>query len=508
MRCAGIGLFLSLCAAMTLPVRAARLPVLTIDAVAQQVILEDCTVAVTHPSFGPRGVTIWLAPSASLTGAVKVIARNLIPDQEYVVSTPGSQPRVVRGQHLEEGITVSLAGGGGPAPETESAVRLAIEWQGRLAQARQQAAAISALPAAVAEAANRLEQQCMALRRQCTWTRLVTLSIVPWGVGARPLQLREPPSEETVRLHRNAVVDAAAILTEHCAAIADGTGQHALLNVLAPLRASAPEGPLLDLLAQGEAGCATLSLSLSSPTANVPMRVEHLAVSAPEGWTLAPRNDAAATLAPGAALIVELEGCVPAEQWSRTQAVLHVTLAFGTHPEIRAFPLVLADGGLRLWAIGGPFPNPRNECFDVAYPPETTPFNPQAVFDTEDGKRGWRLYRSPDSHVRIKPVFSHRDWSIMYAQTQIVVPCAQDAVLRLGSDDGIKVWLNGTQVFANNTIRAVQAGNDTVPVRLRAGRNDLLLKVTQDTDQWGFIAEVCDTTGRVPAGLRVTLPQK
>jgi len=56
-------------------------------------------------------------------------------------------------------------------------------------------------------------------------------------------------------------------------------------------------------------------------------------------------------------------------------------------------------------------------------------------------------------------------------------------VLELGSDDGVKIWLNGSQIYALNTARPLQPGSDKVNLTLRAGWNLLVAKVTQTT--WG-----------------------
>ena len=55
----------------------------------------------------------------------------------------------------------------------------------------------------------------------------------------------------------------------------------------------------------------------------------------------------------------------------------------------------------------------------------------------------------------------------------------QDVVLTFGSDDGIKVWLNGAVVNAKNVTRGFNVDEDQVPAKLKKGWNTLLVKVTQ-----------------------------
>ncbi|GEM_PF-541697 len=84
-------------------------------------------------------------------------------------------------------------------------------------------------------------------------------------------------------------------------------------------------------------------------------------------------------------------------------------------------------------------------------------------------------------------VFGVRTDSFVYALTTLDSPVDQDAELLLGSDDGFAVWLNGSPVGANLEVgRWVQPDSDRFPVRLKKGRNVLLLKISQMGGEWGF----------------------
>jgi lysophospholipase L1-like esterase len=76
---------------------------------------------------------------------------------------------------------------------------------------------------------------------------------------------------------------------------------------------------------------------------------------------------------------------------------------------------------------------------------------------------------------------------VAYAVTVLESPAPQTAELRIGSDDGCAVWLNGEQVHENLEVaRGCTLDQDRVPVRLRAGRNHLLVKIGQYGGGWGF----------------------
>jgi lysophospholipase L1-like esterase len=87
----------------------------------------------------------------------------------------------------------------------------------------------------------------------------------------------------------------------------------------------------------------------------------------------------------------------------------------------------------------------------------------------------------------LTPVFGVRTDSFGYAFTTLNSPVDQAADLLLGSDDGFAVWLNGEAVGANLEVgRSLQPDSDRFPVRLRKGRNVLLVKITQVAGGWGF----------------------
>jgi hypothetical protein len=89
-------------------------------------------------------------------------------------------------------------------------------------------------------------------------------------------------------------------------------------------------------------------------------------------------------------------------------------------------------------------------------------------------------------------------------RTGIFCPSARQAVLELGSDDGVKVWLNRSLIHQNNDERDVSPGDDKVDMALKQGWNHLLVKVTQGVGGWGFIACVTDESGEVFNDLKIS----
>ncbi len=78
--------------------------------------------------------------------------------------------------------------------------------------------------------------------------------------------------------------------------------------------------------------------------------------------------------------------------------------------------------------------------------------------------------------------------AVAYAYREIEAAQARRAVLKLGSDDGVKVFLNGHVVLVNQVERALVKGEDAVSVELDEGKNRLLVKLQQAEGEWAFLA--------------------
>ena len=71
----------------------------------------------------------------------------------------------------------------------------------------------------------------------------------------------------------------------------------------------------------------------------------------------------------------------------------------------------------------------------------------------------------------------------------------RDILVKVGSDDGVKVWLNGELLLEQHVHRACVPDSDSVPARLVAGRNLLLLKVDTDVAGFSFAVRLTDAAG-------------
>jgi hypothetical protein len=107
----------------------------------------------------------------------------------------------------------------------------------------------------------------------------------------------------------------------------------------------------------------------------------------------------------------------------------------------------------------------------------------------------WMHPPQPAGYVNLARIFGTND-CVAYLRTELWSDAEQEAVFLLGSDDGVKLWLNGQISYLNNTLRGAEADDDTFKVRLNAGWNELVLKVTNGSGGWGVFARLQDDQGQ------------
>ena len=87
-----------------------------------------------------------------------------------------------------------------------------------------------------------------------------------------------------------------------------------------------------------------------------------------------------------------------------------------------------------------------------------------------------------------------------YLAVRIDSTVAQAATFKIGSDDGLQVWLNGQKVHDHPATRALTPGEDKLEVQLQQGTNLVLLKIDQGQGPAGATFSV-EARGNVTLGL-------
>ncbi len=159
------------------------------------------------------------------------------------------------------------------------------------------------------------------------------------------------------------------------------------------------------------------------------------------------------------------------------------------------------------WLLLGPFTSDAKlSAHQTVFPPEQS-LKLDAEYDGMNGKIRWREYhhKGLTASVDLKTVFQPGERVCAYALCYIASPIEQDAQLRLASNDAGKAWLGGKLVFDYPREGSTFLDRDIVPVRLPKGTASLLLKITNNLGNWGFVVRFTDTQGRPLTNIQARL---
>ena len=157
--------------------------------------------------------------------------------------------------------------------------------------------------------------------------------------------------------------------------------------------------------------------------------------------------------------------------------------------------------GNRTWLIHGVHEGADLDIDFLEDEAEAAPFEGEAANGSV-----WTELISNYDQVDLKNYFydkygSYQRDVVAYAFTYVYSTVQQDAVLWVGSDDGIKIWLNGEEVMSEALTGSHRIAEDRVPVTLQQGENRLLLKVKNDLGSYAFSLLVTDGDGDTSPGI-------
>lgn len=140
----------------------------------------------------------------------------------------------------------------------------------------------------------------------------------------------------------------------------------------------------------------------------------------------------------------------------------------------------LVEPSMGEWSLIGPFPGgARNKAFETAFGPE------QGVDLSAEiaGKKWQKRSDFPDAKVHALPGDPNVAW---YLTRKIEAPAETQLALSLGSDDGIRVWLNGEEKLKHNVGRGPAPDQEKLTVALKKGSNQFLMKIVNGGGGCGF----------------------
>lgn len=170
-------------------------------------------------------------------------------------------------------------------------------------------------------------------------------------------------------------------------------------------------------------------------------------------------------------------------------AAINAMSPHGPNPEFAR-----AVGIVNRWHMVGPFPWRPATGFSETIINEPN-ISLEDDYEVNGERAAWRPVATdhPTGFFDLCGVHGMLENVTAFAYTQVKVGAETEAQLRIGTDDGVRVWLNGALVHENDVDRGYTLDEDIVPVVLQDGCNAILLQITQLLGGWGM-------------GMRITHP--
>ena len=170
-----------------------------------------------------------------------------------------------------------------------------------------------------------------------------------------------------------------------------------------------------------------------------------------------------------------------------------------------------ADGFIRDWLVLAPIAidgESGADQIDKDFVSGEATVKPKAGDKVMVGGREltWTPHKSTDYFIDFLAAFgkTRGEYVAGYAATYVLADDDMKVTLALSSNDQGKAWLNGQQVFRFADTRTLEKDSDSSAVTLKKGRNVLLLKVINETNNWQGCARFLKDGGPVK-NLRISL---
>lgn len=161
-------------------------------------------------------------------------------------------------------------------------------------------------------------------------------------------------------------------------------------------------------------------------------------------------------------------------------------------PETGSIPKFLervqsGDQFMTDWWLIGPFDNTDRKGLSAVYGPEEG-FDSKKIYTGINGTQiKWESFNNNTSgYIDLVKLFGPRKNLVGYGFKKMLVTKAQTMQFGVGSNDGVKVWINNKLVLDRPVSRKAVPNDDIINVPMKKGENTILVKVDQLGNKWGF----------------------
>ncbi|MGE3109629.1 MAG: PSD1 and planctomycete cytochrome C domain-containing protein [Phycisphaerales bacterium] len=158
-----------------------------------------------------------------------------------------------------------------------------------------------------------------------------------------------------------------------------------------------------------------------------------------------------------------------------------VRLSVGTLNEVGT--AMLPSTASRWYRVGS-FPgDDQNRVYEPEFGPEQGDRIDLKKGYGADGKQMWRF----DERLADETLVNVSDArNVTYVGKYVYAPTAREVAVSLGSDDGFRLYVNGEEQVSRKVDRGLAANQDQGTLRLRAGRNAVVMKIVNTGGPGGY----------------------
>jgi hypothetical protein len=171
------------------------------------------------------------------------------------------------------------------------------------------------------------------------------------------------------------------------------------------------------------------------------------------------------------------------------------------------------EGFIRAWLVLAPIPLDENQSGADGLAKEQ--LKNEAKLQPKDGDKvkvgakelTWKKHKTPEHFVDFNAILgAQTEDSVGYAVCYLVADAEMKGVkMKTGSDDQLKVYLNGKKAFEFTEARSADKDQDTTEVTLQKGVNMLVCKVVNEKVDWLLCVRFVDKDDKPLKNLKVQL---
>jgi CubicO group peptidase (beta-lactamase class C family) len=163
-----------------------------------------------------------------------------------------------------------------------------------------------------------------------------------------------------------------------------------------------------------------------------------------------------------------------------------------------SYTVATSEKYMSTWLVAGPVPvasaagNPTEEVQKNSFREDISPIvvassKPLAPLALNGKQYAWEPVKASSDIIDLDKQYAAADFSAAFALAEIKSDAEVKTFLGVGSDDGIRIWHNGKLIHDNWIPRGVNKDDDLVAITLKPGSNQILVKVQDMQQGWGFV---------------------